>query len=619
MGAYSRLVLSALCAILISPLAPVGVAAQPLSARASGVPGSREVLEAAGAANAGVPFPAPHVTTVPPVVPDKGSASKYPNADWQVAAVVESASAHGAVAALSQASTDGLTVSGSRVRVIVEASDSAQAASSVTATGATIEGTAGGLIQVLATPDQLSALLKSRGVRYVRSPLPHFAEAVTDEGVASTNALGVQLSGQTGAGVKVAVIDGGFAGLATAQASGDIPASVTTVDDCSGAFSTATNHGTAVTEVVHKMAPDAQLYLICIGTEVQLAQAETYVKANGITIVNHSIGWFNTSRGDGTGGPGTPDAIVADAAANGILWVNSAGNYATQHWSGNFISDGTPTHPWNVFNTGTGDIGNEFWLATGQSTCAHLKWDSWPTTAQDYDLYVVRYSDSTIVDGSENTQSGSQPPVEDACYTNTGLSQWFFIAIRRWSATLAPRFDLFLTNADLNYQVAAGSVTEPASAPSAFAVGAVCWQGTTIEPFSSRGPTIDNRFKPDISGPDYVSSYTYGAFFELHRIDRIRRHVGRLAARRRCRGPGQGRQPELHAGPDQVVPADQLHRSGDGRNGQHLRNRAALLAQSPQQADSRHRHRVGRIGDCLLDRANYLRRHDQRLHGNQHT
>ena len=349
-------------------------------------------------------------------------------------------------------------------------------------------------------------------MRYVRSPLPHFAEAVTDEGVASTNALGVQLSGQTGAGVKVAVIDGGFAGLATAQASGDIPASVTTVDDCSGAFSTATNHGTAVTEVVHKMAPDAQLYLICIGTEVQLAQAETYVKANGITIVNHSIGWFNTSRGDGTGGPGTPDAIVADAAANGILWVNSAGNYATQHWSGNFISDGTPTHPWNVFNTGTGDIGNEFWLATGQSTCAHLKWDSWPTTAQDYDLYVVRYSDSTIVDGSENTQSGSQPPVEDACYTNTGLSQWFFIAIRRWSATLAPRFDLFLTNADLNYQVAAGSVTEPASAPSAFAVGAVCWQGTTIEPFSSRGPTIDNRFKPDISGPDYVSSYTYGAF-----------------------------------------------------------------------------------------------------------
>jgi hypothetical protein len=65
---------------------------------------------------------------------------------------------------------------------------------------------------------------------------------------------------------------------------------------------------------------------------------------------------------------------------------------------------------------------------------------------------------------------------------------------------------------DLQFQVAAGSVTEPASAPSVFAAGAVCWAAVTAEPFSSQGPTIDGRIKPDIAGPDNVSSFMYGNF-----------------------------------------------------------------------------------------------------------
>jgi hypothetical protein len=43
------------------------------------------------------------------------------------------------------------------------------------------------------------------------------------------------------------------------------------------------------------------------------------------------------SRGDGSGGAGRPDAIVADARAQGVLWVNAAGNYAQEHWSGTFF------------------------------------------------------------------------------------------------------------------------------------------------------------------------------------------------------------------------------------------------------------------------------------------
>jgi hypothetical protein len=46
------------------------------------------------------------------------------------------------------------------------------------------------------------------------------------------------------------------------------------------------------------------------------------------------------------------------------------------------------------------------------------------------------------------------------------------------------------------------------------AVGAVPWfNPTTLEFFSSQGPTTDNRVKPDLSAPDGVSNSVYGQFY----------------------------------------------------------------------------------------------------------
>ena len=50
--------------------------------------------------------------------------------------------------------------------------------------------------------------------------------------------------------------------------------------------------------------------------------------------MNHSVGWFGPSRGDGTRLIGS---LVADARANGILWVNAAGNEGETHWSGTLL------------------------------------------------------------------------------------------------------------------------------------------------------------------------------------------------------------------------------------------------------------------------------------------
>ena len=137
--------------------------------------------------------------------------------------------------------------------------------------------------------------------------------------------------------MKIGIVDAGFAQYGLRQLGGDLPSdsAVKTKNFCADFEQHV--HGTGVAEVVHEVAPDAELHLICIEDAVDMAAAADYAIANGIHIVNQSGGFFNTSRGDGSGGPDSPDGIVARARAAGILWVASAGNSAKHHWSGTFV------------------------------------------------------------------------------------------------------------------------------------------------------------------------------------------------------------------------------------------------------------------------------------------
>ncbi len=419
--------------------------------------------------------------------------------------------AGGTDAGVSRATALGVPVSGGFVRVIVVADSGrlAQARVAVAAAGGSVEATAGLLVQALLPPSALSSVAAVSGVALVRPPARPFPLAVTGEEVVASHVAAFTAAGFDGTGVKVAIVDLGFNGY-TAKLGTELPASVTAVDDCGGGLATGTAHGTAVAEIVHEVAPGAQLYLICVDSEVQLAAAEAYAKANGIRIINHSVAWFNTGRGDGTSAfAGSPDATVADARANGILWINAAGNQAQSHWSGTFADDGGG---FNLFNS-SGNL-DQAVIVGGQQACFALKWDAWPTTTIDYDLGIYSLSGApTLVASSANDQAlGNLPPTEEACYTNPGATAAFGIAIHKVSAGTSPRLDLFSTNTGpMQFQTAAGSVIEPASSPNAMAVGAVCWNDFGLQPYSSQGPTIDGRTKPDISGYDGVSSTVYGA------------------------------------------------------------------------------------------------------------
>ncbi|HEY3090396.1 MAG TPA: S8 family serine peptidase [Jatrophihabitantaceae bacterium] len=390
----------------------------------------------------------------------------------------------------------------------------------------------------------LATLARTPGVTAVRRPVRAYPDAVS-EGVAASRADTWQSAGRNGAGVKVGIVDVGFANLSAELTAGNLPSSqVHYVDDPNDPNNqnhcgdeNTTDHGTAVAEIVHQMAPDADLYLYCIDSTVGFQQAEQQIQTAGdIKIVNSSLSFPGDSRGDGTGSADSAATTVKSARQAGILWIQSAGNNALDHWSGTLRDadrdrlvdlDGT---------TCQGNVCNEVDavdVIPGGSGAAVLKWDDWPTVpspapqltldAYGYQCNDARCSTVSPLNGGNpltDSQEANQAPVLSiALPTNSsGFDQEWDILVQIGTGVPAVSYDLSywgsVTNSFLSSvnptRAATGSITEPASSPSAFAVGAAGWQACGLENFSSRGPTIDGRVKPDITGFDGTSSNLAG-------------------------------------------------------------------------------------------------------------
>jgi hypothetical protein len=422
---------------------------------------------------------------------------------------------------------DGLQADDGLVRVIVEASpsDVNDAALGVEGLGGTVESAHDSLLQAEVPVNALPALAAARGVAFVRPPLQVYTTAVTGQGVALTNASAWQGAGITGAGVKVAVLDLGFQGY-EAKLGDDLPASVTAMSFVAGGdiYGGGIAHGTGVAEIVHEMAPDAELYFANFSTEVELANAVAWLGAQGVQVINASWGYFTSGPGDGTG---IVDDIIADSVDAGVFWSVAAGNHAAKHWSGPFVdSDSNGFHEFaqSPLDEGNQVMGAFFGLSfAGERIAGELKWnDPFGAACRDYDLYLERTDDNgfpLIVAASENVQNdGTQcipgaDPVEVVTFT-VAVSDYYHLVVKENVAATDAMLDLYSGYADIEYTTPANSVMQPGDYPGVTTVGAVPYSSpSSAEPFSSRGPTTDGRIKPDIAAPDGVSNSTYGNFF----------------------------------------------------------------------------------------------------------
>src|SRR5262245_38531043 len=132
-----------------------------------------------------------------------------------------------------------------RTRVVVESHDPELARSSIRALGGRIERSAGRLVQALVATEKLPTLSRRPGVDRVRAPYTRVESGLSGEEVGVALAAAWHAKGFTGKGVKVAIVDGGFKGLAERQAAGDLPANAITQDYCGGHIGEE-DHGTAV-------------------------------------------------------------------------------------------------------------------------------------------------------------------------------------------------------------------------------------------------------------------------------------------------------------------------------------------------------------------------------------
>ena len=352
-----------------------------------------------------------------------------------------------------------------------------------------------------------------RGISFIKLPDKPLPLEFESEGVSLTGASSFHSYGYTGSGVKVAIIDLGFAGLSSAISAGELPDNVVKID-CTGescastAFSSETDaHGTSVAEIVHDMAPDAQLYLIKEGDILDLKNGKDYCISNGIKIINFSVGGLNENFYSGECYNDNKVCTANDAYSNGILWVNSAGNAANKHYEATFTDSNNDT--WHDV-PGYNDVIN-LNANDGETIGIYLTWDAWPATNQDFDLYLYN-SSLTQVASSINSQGGT-PPAESISYS-VPSSGTYNIKIKKFNATSNPKLELYSFNHQLTPAVASSSLMNPADAANVMAVGAISYLNWTTGPqesFSSQGPANDDRSKPDISGPDGVSTSTYGS------------------------------------------------------------------------------------------------------------
>ncbi|MDQ2054193.1 S8 family serine peptidase [Halobellus sp. H-GB7] len=400
--------------------------------------------------------------------------------------------------------------SGEMVDVVVEA-----AAGNGDAVADRVRGNAGAvalrhgnLVQARLPRSALTAVANTPAVERIRRPnRPTTATvdrgSVVSEGLATMNTSGAYTAGHYGDNVTVAVVDMEFNAT-----NPEISDNVADVYNPGGDFTnTSDAHGTAVSEVVVDTAPNVSLVLIDVESGVDLLDAMDYIREDtSVDVAVMSLSWYNVGPLDGSG---AFNEEFEQSAANGTVWSVSSGNAANgNHWHGswqdgdgddwlNFTSD---RELLTVESSGSGSV----WL----------QWDDWKQSDQNYDLYLYDsksdYPDNpAVVSNNVQNMTYTGEPTE-AIGLGTGATGTYYLAIKRENAATKPvTFTLFSGDKQsLTPSTAARSVTNPTT-DAVLTVGATRYDTDEVEAFSSRGPTLDGRIKPDIVAPDGVSTDAY--------------------------------------------------------------------------------------------------------------
>ena len=388
-------------------------------------------------------------------------------------------------------------------------------------------------IEAHVPPPLLGAASEQPGVLRVDTILPprpaqSWSEDFTSEGVELHGAGAWHDAGYRGQGIKVGVIDIGFSRFSYWQTMGELPRNVTVqcyfkdgrapssrLSDCESH----SDHGTSVAEMLLDVAPEVELYIANPYSLGDFRNAVDWMAGAGVKVINYSVGQTPDGPGDGTSPFSNSPLKTIDAAVRqGIMWSNAGGNDAQKVWYGAFSDpDGNGWH-----NFTPRDEGNGFYLdRASRGVLALIRWDdSWGGADCDLDLVLSRNAQGrhVLIDKDDRPQSGGDADVPFALINFEATIEhnegYYSLAIRRNHCPDPPAWIQLInwSGANLQHHSPGHHMASPAESrnPGMMAVGATHWRDSNaIADYSSRGPTIDGRTKPDITGAACTQSPMY--------------------------------------------------------------------------------------------------------------
>ena len=414
--------------------------------------------------------------------------------------------------------------------------------------------------------DQLNAILDLNSV----SSVEHVASGITSAGSYVTQgdsilrAIDVRSSNSAydGTGVKIGVISDGVDSWTTSSSNGELPGTITVNSSLSGGG----DEGTAMLEIIHDLAPGADLYFSAGGVNVgeggsiDMEASIYWMISQEVDIIIDDIAYFDQ--------PFFSDGFLAaaaeDATDEGILYVSAAGNFANKHYQDQFdlSSYRQPTGmgpflPWrdyHNFNSGliVEDPFITIYLESGATMAAQLQWsEAFGSVSSDYEPALFEYvggSDpySEITSGVSLYQDPNDPYARLVYTNNTAYDRYYYLAVTKAYNDPAREIELIVVSNNSTYNAWADSqVTENDSvighqmSDAVIAVAAVDQETGILQGYSSRGTsTIYTSFSTqtsidrnviDLTAVDNVTTSVTG-FTDFRGTSAAAPHVAAVAA-----------------------------------------------------------------------------------------
>ena len=338
--------------------------------------------------------------------------------------------------------------------------------------------------------------------------------------------------GIDGSGVKIGVISDGVGNLGASQASGDLPFVQV------GGPSSGGSEGTAMLEIIHDIAPGAELAFHTGNTTARFIQAIEFFCNNDVDIIVDDIGYLSE--------PYFQDGSVAQAAGDAVnqgkIFISAAGNDQDRHYQAPYtdIAPGDDESDNHDFGVAAGEASTNrmtYLLPAGGDVSIFLQWsDAFGASSNDYDLFAVEPGTTNTIASSTIIQNGDDDPLEFISVGNNGSTAGTFeIVIDKFSGEDKTLEIFFNGNGELlEFNVPEDSVYGHPAHPDVIGTGAT--NNGQIDFFSSFGPSsifhgpvvtvssltrdadlkglvpVEQRPKPDISAPNRIATTVPGFF-----------------------------------------------------------------------------------------------------------